>query len=656
MIKKAFIWAKTTELWINLAQIYTVFLCFFIVAKQLWNLIECEKIIGLIAFVILVIISYRYELYKTLIGKIFIAFFLFTYLEGYVVKADCVKVFGSIVHRNWYIYLTVLAVGYVLKDKRKDRWIKAIFVILSTLLASVFAVSIVEATKNIINPKHEVPERLGSFVNGRLSTFANANIAGQAAAALIIMSAILIYRARKHKHRVVACIVFSFFIVIGWAELGLCRSRGSIVAVATGIGVFFFILAYDRYEQKSVKAVLAGIGICVVTSLTCLILLILPKPLYHVAVTAYAEANEPEKVGLIKERVEAYGLLYEINTLTDRTDIWRTVIDNIDEKPKRWIWGITPQMVTSTSVFGVYPDRPEVVAAHSHSGYLEQLRIYGIPGAALLALVMLIWIVHVVKAVISNGIPTNDKIMVSIPAVSYMGALVEIFLFSHINIYIICFIYFIAEGYLEGSMEKRKSSIGKRIEIITCAITGFALVGLLTRYVYLKSMVEYEAVKEITLKEQNPEDFIRLNNGIESEMMMPEYWINLRANQGETDKEILSYAQIERLNNLNRRMISTGNSEFALKEIGNEFYYKVAKSLIADTAFTIKEPEKYYRNGEPTDEAYWEGLKENCNLDALNKRITVKFGVSVVSTILKRFPSDDRVFYEGSSMYYDELA
>ena len=59
----------------------------------------------------------------------------------------------------------------------------------------------------------------------------------------------------------------------------------------------------------------------------------------------------------------------------------------------------------------------------------------------------------------------------------------------------------------------------------------------------------------IEIKEQNPDDYVRLNNGITQEMMGPDYWIGLRDNSDvDTDETILSLAQIDRLNYLNTQM------------------------------------------------------------------------------------------------------
>ncbi|MBO4679507.1 MAG: SH3 domain-containing protein, partial [Lachnospiraceae bacterium] len=657
MAKKAFLWAKTTELWIVLAQIYTVSLCFFLAKNQLIGVGGIDQIVALAAIFLLIVLTFRYELYKTLPCKLYMLFLAFTYVSGYVVGAPLEKLVGSQIQRNWYLFLTVMVVGYILKDKKKDRWINTMCAVEATILAVIFPISIYGGIQKLLNPDYQVLRGFGTFVNGRISTFGSANNAGPTAGVLILLSLILIYRSRELRLKPVLNVLYSLYILIGWAELGLSRSRGAIVATSAAIGVYFFVITYDKVHGKRMKALAAAFGICVVTTAISVAAFCFTKNVFDKGLLAYVESEHSDETERVKEGLEAYGLTYAIENLTDRTDIWRATIRMLNEKPERWIWGMTSQRILERPILDIYETRPEISMNTAHNGYLEQLYIFGIPGASILAVLVCIWVVYLIKTVFSPDIATKEKIMVILMTAAFINALVEAYLFPHFTLYPISFFFFMAEGCVEGNMDNKTSSITKRIIVSLCAVTLIALVALLTRYVYLRSKAEYEAVKAIEIKEQNPNDYVRLNNGITSEMMKAEYWTKLRSEAGaDMGAEKLSLAEIERFNNLNKRMVATDNVSFSLEEIDDSFYYKVAKSLIKDIMMEVNSPEDYLINGSPSDAAFWNEITENANLDTLTERVSVKFGISVNGTVLKRYPTDAKAFHKSSNLYYDSLA
>lgn len=657
MIKRVFSWAKTSELWINLAQIYAVILCFFIVHWRMKGVDNIEKFAGPVTFLFLIILAYRYSLYKRVSFWLFAVFFAFTYVQGFLEKVPLKSVFGSPVQRNWYICLFVLTIGAVLKDKRKEIWSYTVCAVQTAILSVVFSLSICQATMNLIDSDYKVLKGLGTFINGRLSTFSSANSAGPAALVLILLSLILIYRSKEFKIRGLLYILYGLSATIGTVALSLSRSRGAMIAAASGIGCFFFILAYDKFKEKRPKGLLAGMFACLTAIILSIVLFIVPRYLYDALIDNYAESHYSAESERIKENLEVYGLTYSLENLTDRTDIWRAEINMMSEKPQRWLWGVTPQRIAERPVIDIYPGRPELISASAHNGYMQQLLLYGIPGASVLALILLIWITRSVKAVFSGTVPTRDKLFVAMICAVCVNAMAESFLFPIHVLYIISFNFFVAEGCLEGSMEKKEATLKKRILIVVGILSFFILAGLLARHFYLADKAKYDEVKPIVKEEQRPEDYVRLNNGITKEMMAADYWIKLRVSQGaDIESERLSQAEIERFNNLNKRMLSTGAISFSLWEIGDDFYYKTGKSFVEDIMPEIKIPGDYFVEGEATDEAYWEALKENANLDSLNERISVRFGISVAGTILKRFPTDDKVFRKNNNLYYDELA
>ncbi len=657
MVKKAFSWAKNTELWIVLAQIYTIFLCFFMLKYHVLGQVEADKWVGAVALCLLIIMALRYELYKRIQCMLLAVLLVMTYVTGFMSHRTVLQSFGSPVQRNWYIYLLVMTVGFALQGKKKSRWINIMLVVQATIFAVTFVCSMIVATRKLLEHEYHDTYKLGSFVSGRLSTFGSPNTAGPAAVVLILVTLILIYRTFDFKYRVLTNIIFSLYLVIGWAELGLSRSRGAILAAAGGIGIFFFVLIYDRYKEKRVKGFALGAMACIVITVASAALFLVPKPVYDKVMTAYEEAANPEDSERVKDKLDCYEITYAIDNLTDRTDIWRATMNMMREKPSRWLIGVLPHRVWEVPILDVYEGRPEIPVTTVHNGYLQQLFMYGIPGATLLAILLFIWVAIAFRAVFSKEVATRDKVLVIFMAAAAINAMVEAFLFPFYIIYQISFYFFMSKGCLEGALESKKIGWKKRILVIAAILILLTGAVLFAGQLYKRDMAERSKVDNVELKVQDPGDYVRLNEGISLDMMSDDYWIKNRENGGaDTGKERLSFAEISGFNKLNRRMLSTTGTEFSMYEIGDQFYYKVAKLFVTDIMLKPKYPEKYLKDGVPTDEKYWEELREKTNLEELNSRIAVQFGVSVANTVLKRYPTDDDIYMADSNMYYDEMA
>ena len=122
MVNKILLWARSTEIWIVMAQIYTVLLCLFMMKCHLYGAHRVDKYIGALAFALILALSFRYSLYKLNVWWIYFVFFIVAYAGGISEKLSVTKVFGTPTMRNWYFYLLPMIVAYVLTGSKRDRW------------------------------------------------------------------------------------------------------------------------------------------------------------------------------------------------------------------------------------------------------------------------------------------------------------------------------------------------------------------------------------------------------------------------------------------------------------------------------------------------------------------------------------------------------
>ncbi|MBR6308519.1 MAG: SH3 domain-containing protein [Lachnospiraceae bacterium] len=658
MVKRLCTWAKGTELWIILAQIYCVLLCPYILKGLICGGSSLDRYVGMGALALVVMLVLRYEIYRKASFFVYLVFFLFTYISGFISSdVSILRIFGSPEHRAWYICLLAYLISYNLNESKRDKWIKIIFSWEAIILTTMFTLSVIFVTKNLLNPEFKVPRGLGSLVKGRLSVFGNPNTAGQSATVLILISLILIYYFWRARYRIIALPLCFIGLIVGWISLGLSYSRSAMLATAAAVGTFFFVLMYRKSDKKGLKVFLKAFLICVVACAIAIGLFLLPKKIYDSFAVVAAERTEGVSVEDAQESLETYGITYALDTLTDRTLIWPATVGMLNEKPIRWITGITAQRVHEEIIYDVYEGRPEIPTTSAHSGYVQQLYTYGIPGATLLAILLISWLTAMIVAVLS-GKSELDKaaILAGIPVAAILMAFAEAYLFPNFRLYPITFFFFTAIGAIQGNMAKEEKSIKGKIVRLIIVLAVLSAGALLTAHLYAKAKAKAEYVENVEYEPQNPADFVRLNNSISEEMMSPDYWLKLREDAGvSVDTARLSFSEIAKYNYDNRRMIATSEVAFSLDEVGEDFYVKTATQLIKDTYFVPEHPENYYLNDIPTDKAYWDTLLESLNLEALDSRVSLRFGYSVTRGVLKRFPTDDEIYGSDGNLYYDEL-
>ncbi len=646
-----------TELWIKVSFAVTLLLCpcglLSIMSKLPTSL---DKGLGILCLFLCFILVFRYELFKKYMFWIYFCIFGWMIAQGIHERVSLVRILGDSTQRTWYMCTLALVVFYVIPKERKD---KALSLFLSTeifFLSAYFVLAIINASLSLINENYIAYKYFGKFVGGRLSCFGNPNPAGNVAATLIIISIWnLVCSIKLEKFKILSRCISTVGLIVGTIALSLTRSRGSMVAVSVGVGVTVLILMYKGEHDK--RKLVASLLLMISAILFSCGILLLPKEIFNRIVTEEVRARSGiEASAEINDELNSYELTYAVNTITDRTMIWPTTIKMLNEKPEKWIWGFASHNPENKLfIYDVYEGRPEIMTVNSHSGYLQQLYMYGIPGAALTLMLLAAWGIQSAVIAFSPNISPEDRIPVAIVATALINAMVEIFLFPSSQIYPITLFFFTAAGVISRQMKESSitKSIIKYLHIVIFTIVGIALIVLLSVFIFNKATEkkELDFVPPVPL-EQDESDFIRLNNYVSKEMMLPSYWTE----KTDSNEEIESIETIARINYENRRMIATSESIFSQKEVGEEFYAKIAKQLVDSIKISDIKPEKYLLHGEETSGAFWEEIDRNADSESITSRIRTEFGYSVSGTLLKRYPTDEKIYKKDSNLYYDELA
>lgn len=147
--------------------------------------------------------------------------------------------------------------------------------------------------------------------------------------------------------------------------------------------------------------------------------------------------------------------------------------------------------------------------------------------------------------------------------------------------------------------------------------------------------------------------YVRLIDGVKPEMMRADYWIH----EGD-DKVLMTAEEIEEFNKNNRGVITARDkTKFPkLDEFEDTLDGKVLRSFLNDNAKSApKDPSKYYLNGKPTTEEYWNNLISLSNIEGIPEEINVRFGFTTKRMTIRLFPTEDRVFEKTSDRYYDSM-
>ncbi len=644
-----------SRLWLVLAQIlcFCTFAIYYIARMGIHT--KGQRIAGLAAFLLCIVLFVRYRLYKNGMALLITAFLLWSVVTSLLEHAGPVMAFGNTMVRSWYICLLFMLVTYVAEEKTRDRFLVFFFVLFSIFTAAIFILSFVNVTMIELKPGFSGIPHLGTFISGRLSLFGGPNSAGPMAQLLILISAILICRFRKAKFHVPLVILFSLTLLAGVVAISLTRCRTGMIATAAGLGLFAFIIVREKFIEKRAKAMALGIVAFFVVMVLSFCIMLIPKRAYDAVVFSFAEQSEEIDAEEVGSELEVYELTYSIGNLTDRTLIWTALIRMLNEKPVLWITGETAAYKTGM-VIGVYPERPDIPIFSAHNGLLEMLATFGIPGLMFTAAMLIVWIVSAIRLVFSDSHSIGTKAVTTVCLAVFINSLTESYLFPNTLLYLSAVVFFMIMGYIRSEMKDKEQKEKKNIFRFIAVPVALAAVAGLTFFAYTNAK-KLNRLPESKVAVQDPHDFVRLGDAVTEDMMTPEFWVKNRSDAGaDVMAPRLSMSQILGFNHENRRMLSALDNRFALEELGDRFYVRAAKAFVEDTSFTPLAGTAYLLDGKQVNEEYWTKLTENANIEALTERIDLNFGYSVVRTVLKRFPTDDRVFAEGSDLYNDELA
>lgn len=156
-------------------------------------------------------------------------------------------------------------------------------------------------------------------------------------------------------------------------------------------------------------------------------------------------------------------------------------------------------------------------------------------------------------------------------------------------------------------------------------------------------MMVFQVTISVSAKEQMP---IKTMANTDIKMLQADYWID---KIGDKDSVIMSLEEIQAYN---KEMMKTmSNVSYDLANFPEKL---TKKSLVAHV--DVKFPTaQCFINGKEVDKEYWDKLKEQLNIPAINEENEIKYGLSVRRTNLKIFPTTDIVSDAANDLAFDQF-
>lgn len=499
-----------------------------------FNIID-NKLTGLVFLVLTILGVVLYKLYKK---PLFILLFIFTAFMCITAFLECFDLthsFGGSYQRIWYMYLMAMLVGFLLKDKTRVRWITIMFSLFIVITSVCYVIFLVNAISGLFDPLAKTSMKWGIFRLGRLHAFSNANTLGIYAVASVLETfwLFIFFTKSKIKLRRVICSICIILGCFAFLILGLCRSRGSILAASAGIGAMcFLIFRKNKAFFRPFLAACAG-------AFLSLVLCLGSQKLFDLAVISVESENM--SADEIEEAITPVALDYALDTLSDRTLIWSATIRMLNEEPVRWLTGITAADVHNNQIYDVYEGRPELTAVYAHSGYVEVLLVHGLPGVCLLLIFLIEVIISCFRIGFSNdNIPLQDKLVLGFIAAGLVLGVVEVLPFPYLSAFILSYLFFFASGCCFSLLKNTPTP--KWLKVLRPILYGCILIGTIVLCIS------------------------KLNIG------------------SDTSESAEGTDRISYFNEKNRKSISVNYIDFALEDIADIFNGNVLTSLISETA------------------------------------------------------------------------
>ncbi|MBQ5317143.1 MAG: SH3 domain-containing protein [Oscillospiraceae bacterium] len=145
-------------------------------------------------------------------------------------------------------------------------------------------------------------------------------------------------------------------------------------------------------------------------------------------------------------------------------------------------------------------------------------------------------------------------------------------------------------------------------------------------------------------------DYVREPHNVSYAMTSPAYWTE------RTSGDIIrTPGQIAGFNEENPILLGDmSEGDMSLYDLGDTISGSRVRELVNGVT-SPDDPSSCYVGGKPTTEAYWEGLKEKLNSDAVPDTVRIRYGFSTERASLRIYPSADFVGEDKGDRFYDVM-
>ena len=353
-------------------------------------------LLGAVAALFIIYYAFIGQLYKKADMWIFLSLFVYAFLVTWMYYGFSVLLFTLRFYYIWFMCVFLfVAVRVMPKPERLVRTFAFAYV-LTVCALGVFI--LVRATMTLREQFPSNERLLGCFRVGRLCGMINANTMSFHCMTAIMLSLYSCVKGGRKRR-----IFYGSAIVILWFLMGLNNCRTTNFALAFTVGAFVFALIRKLLAKKGAKTIKKNISAAAAagaTALAVIFVLMLPTLIYRTGVTAAA------KIARDQQMLDNVALIYERNvsdveTLTDRTLVWKRSVELIFKNPRRTLFGISVR--SPEAVNGAYEGRHDIAMPFAHTMFLEIFRRLGLIGLLIWIVLLCIWGIRAVSKFLDTG-------------------------------------------------------------------------------------------------------------------------------------------------------------------------------------------------------------------------------------------------------------